>query len=220
MLNMISNEKEFKTISKEIWQIARILIKNKNTFILPTFNLRFPELKKTGKSIKFITTGFLIKFLLKRFDFKRTKKPMYNFAVIGPNSNKILKLKQTTAWGKNSVIRYLSEKKDTIGIGVNTNLLNFTWVTIHSCEEKLKVPYRYWKIFKGKNLDTKKNVSEKMFVRNLDKKKIDLKQKTLLKKLKKDGDLFLKKGKKVNYSIINLNKYYEKNLIYLQNLIK
>jgi len=171
MLNMISNEKEFKTISKEIWQIARILIKNKNTFILPTFNLRFPELKKTGKSIKFITTGFLIKFLLKRFDFKRTKKPMYNFAVIGPNSNKILKLKQTTAWGKNSVIRYLSEKKDTIGIGVNTNLLNFTWVTIHSCEEKLKVPYRYWKIFKGKNLDTKKNVSEKMFVRNLDKKK-------------------------------------------------
>ena len=37
-----------------------------------------------------------------------------------------------------------------IGIGINIDVTNFGWVTIHSCEEDLKVPYRYYKKFVGK----------------------------------------------------------------------
>ena len=145
---------------------------------------------------------------------------MYNYAVLGPNTKKILNLKQSTAWGDDSVIGFLSNDKDTLGLGVNTDLLSFTWVTIHSCEEKLKVPYRFWKIFKGKNLDTGKEVYEKMFVRHLNEKEMDLKQKKILKKLKNEKKLFLKKCIHSSYSIVNLNEYYLKNLNYLPSVLK
>ena len=75
-------------------------------------------------------------------------------------SEKILKLKQSTAWGSDSVINFLSASKKTIGLGINTSILSFFWVTIHSCEEYLKVPYRYYKTFYGKNIITKKKVKE------------------------------------------------------------
>ena len=117
---------------------------------------------------------------------------MYNYAVLGPNTKQILNLKQSTAWGDDSVIGFLSNDKDTLGLGVNIDLLSFTWVTIHSCEERLKVPYRFWKVFKGKNIDSGKEVYEKMFVRRFNENK-DLKQKKILKKLKSEDKLLKKK---------------------------
>tara|TARA_X000000950_G_C13903230_1_gene655712 strand:- start:155 stop:871 length:717 start_codon:yes stop_codon:yes gene_type:complete len=220
LINLISDKKKFSFTIKEFEKIIKVLIKNENTIILPTYNLNFPKLKFTGRAEKFITTGSMIKYILQKFKFKRTRKPMYNYAVLGPNSKQILDLKQSTAWGNDSVIGYLSNNKDTLGVGVNTDLLSFTWVTIHSCEEKLKVPYRFWKIFKGKNLDTGKDVYEKMFVRRLNEKKKDLKQKEILKKLKKENKLFIKKGIHGNYSIVLLNEYYLKNLNYLPRVLK
>ncbi len=220
LLNLISEKKKFGFTIKEFEKIIKVLAKNENTIILPTYNLNFPTLKLTGRAERFITTGSMIKYILRKFKFKRTQKPMYNYAVLGPNSKQILDLKQSTAWGSDSVIGYLSNNKDTLGIGVNTDLLSFTWVTIHSCEEELKVPYRFWKIFKGKNLDTGKDVYEKMFVRRLNEKKKDLKQKEILKKLKKENKLFIKKGIHGNYSIIYLNEYYLKNLNYLPRILK
>ena len=43
---------------------------------------------------------------------------MYNYAVLGPNTKKILNLKQSTAWGDDSVIGFLSNDKDTLGLGL------------------------------------------------------------------------------------------------------
>ena len=220
LLEVASNKKKIYNLINEFLIILKILIKNKNTIILPTYNLRFPHLKKTGKNVKFITTGYLIKFVVKKFNFNRTKKPMYNYAVLGPNSKKILKLKQITAWGDSSVIGYLAKQKETIGIGINTDLKKFTWVAIHACEEKLKVPYRFWKIFRGKNLDTRKNVSEKMFVRDLKKKEINLRPTIVSNKLIKSRDLFLKKSRNANYSVVNLNKYYIENLKHIKKITK
>ena len=85
---------------------------------------------------------------------------MYNYAVLGKKSKSILSLKQSTAWGENSIISYLS-KQNAIGIGINIDIENFGWVAIHCAEEKFKVPYRYYKKFKGINLDNKKKVFEK-----------------------------------------------------------
>jgi aminoglycoside 3-N-acetyltransferase len=220
LLSLITKEKKIKVVIKEFEKIVSQLIDNNNTIILPTFNLKFPSLKKTGYGENFITSGTMIKIILKKFNFKRTKKPMYNYAVIGPNSKKIINLKQTTAWGDDSVIGYLSNNKDTLGLGVNTDLLSFTWVTIHCCEETLKVPYRFWKTFRGKNLDNGKNVYEKMFVRHLDKEIVDLKQRNILNKLHKEKKLFIKKGRHVNYSLIYLKEYYLKNLKYLPKILK
>ena len=220
LASLMLNTKIFERTLFEVEKIVKVLIKNKNTIIIPTFNLNFPKTKKTSNDEKFITTGYLSKFLLKKFNFLRTSKPMYNYAVLGPNTKEILKLKQTTAWGKDSVLRFLSENSKTIGIGVNTSVFEFTWVTIHSCEEYLAVPYRFFKTFHGKNIITNKKVKERMFVRHLNKKEQNLKQYKILKNLVDKKKLIVKKGSHINYSVIYLKYYYLNNLKHVKKIVK
>ena len=59
-----------------------------------------------------------------------------------------------------------------------------------------------------------------MYVRYLNKKPIDLKQKKILKKLVLDKKLLRKKGVHANYSIIQLKDYYLRNLKYLPEILK
>ena len=136
---------------------------------------------------------------------------MYNYAVIGKKSKSIISLKQSTAWGENSIISYLS-KQNAIGIGINVDIENFGWVAIHCAEEKFKVPYRYYKKFKGINLENKKRVFEKMFVRNL-KKKLTTNSNKLYKRLAPK----IKKINKTNYKIymVNMNDAYEESCKFL-----
>ena len=63
----------------------------------------------------------------------------------------------------------MNKNSKAIGIGIDPN--NFGWVTIHVCEEFVQVPYRYFKNFKGYNIDLKKEVCEKMYVKKLSYKK-------------------------------------------------
>ena len=204
-------------VIKSLDEIVNILIKENKTIILPTFNLNFPNTKKTGNSDKYIQTGFVNKYLIKRYNFKRTKKPMYNYAVIGPNSNKILNLKQTTAWGDDSVIGYLV-KKCAFGIGLNIDKNFFKWLVIHYCEEKNRVPYRYYKMFRGKNIDMNLKVFEKMYVRNLNLNFVEdgrkLNKILIRKKIIKNLNF-----KKINISLLNLQKYYiEANKLLNKNI--
>ncbi len=202
----ITNIDQFNDILINSEKLVKELVKQKYTIIIPTYNFNFPNKKVTSFSKNFVTSGFFNKYLLEKFNFKRTKKPMYNYAVIGQKSKRIVELNQTTAWGRDSVISFLT-RHNCIGIGINIDVTNFGWVTIHSCEEDLKVPYRYYKKFAGKNIETKKLVYEKMYVRKLN-MKLNTKPKNLMKKLNKN------KIKTVKYkfhkvSIINLNEIYK-----------
>jgi len=163
---------DIKLINKNIIELFKILKRLKKNLILPTFNLEFPKTKKTNFDIKNIKTGYLNKFLCKKFNFKRTSKPMYNYALYGPKTKKILNLNQSTAWGNDSVIGYLV-KNNSYGLGINIDPKIFNWLVIHYCEEDARVPYRFYKKFYGYNTSTKKKVIEKMYVRNLKKNKIE-----------------------------------------------
>ena len=203
-------------IIRDLDLIISHLIKNKKTIILPTFNLNFPKTKKTGFSEKYIQTGFLNKYLVKKYKFLRTSRPMYNYGVIGPKSKKIINLKQSTAWGKDSVIGFLTKNK-ALGIGLNIDKKIFNWLVIHHCEEMNYVPYRYFKIFKGKNVDLKKIVEEKMYVRNL---KLNFVEdgRLINKKLIKKRYLTNFKFHKINITLLNLFKYYiEANSLLIKN---
>lgn len=169
--NLIFKHKK-KVINNNIIKLYRFLKNTNKNIILPTFNLKFPESKKTSHSISDITTGYLNKYLVKKFKFKRSNKPMYNYAVNGPDAKSICNMKQTTAWGKDSILGYLVTNK-SYGLGINIDPKIFNWLVIHYCEQALKVPYRYFKTFSGKNLSTKKNVKEKMYVRDYQKNKIE-----------------------------------------------
>tara|TARA_B110000046_G_scaffold183463_1_gene219634 strand:+ start:1329 stop:2057 length:729 start_codon:yes stop_codon:yes gene_type:complete len=186
-------------------QLIKFLIKNNKTIILPTFNLNFPKTKITGFEDKYIQTGFLNKYVCMKYKFYRTKKPMYNYAVLGPKKNDILNLKQNTAWGKDSVLGHLVENNCT-GIGLNIEKKFFNWLVIHYCEEKNKVPYRFYKTFKGRNINLKKNVYEKMYVRNLKKNFIEDGLK-INKQLLKKKTIKSFKIKHLSISLINLYDY-------------
>ena len=182
LIRNITSKKKLNIILKDSIKIIKKILKEKYTIIIPTYNFKFPENKVAGNSVQFITSGYLNKYLVKKFKFKRTNKPMYNYAVIGDEAKKILKLKQKTAWGGDSVIAYLANH-NTIGLGINIDIKDFGWVVIHAAEEKLKVPYRYYKTFIGKNIDNNQKVSEIMFVRKLD-KNLTTDSSNLYKKLK------------------------------------
>jgi aminoglycoside N3'-acetyltransferase len=203
-------------IIENLDNLINIFLKNKKTIILPAFNLNFPKTKKAGNSSNFIQTGFFNKYLIKKYKFFRTSRPMYNYAVIGPKSKNILKLKQETAWGKDSVIGYLT-KKNALGVGLNIDKKTFNWVVIHHCEEINKVPYRYYKIFRGKNIDLKSRVIEKMYVRDLN---LKFKYSKLInKKLIKKKFIRNFKFKKINVTLLNLFNYYkEANLLLKKDL--
>ena len=206
-LSILLIKNNYKDIINNILEIIEILIRNKNTIILPTFNFNFAKNKKTSFKEEFITTGYLNKLLLKKYSFKRTKKPIYNFAAYGPKSLEILNLKQTTAFGEDSVIGYLSlTNAESIGIGIDPN--NFNWVTIHVCEEIAKVPYRFYKKFKGLNLDTKKQISEVIFVRKK-KYKVENTGVKIYKNLKKRKKIVKFKFKNLDVINLRLNDYFK-----------
>ena len=168
------------------------LIKEKNTIIIPTYNFNFFQTRETNLQINSITTGYLNKRIVKEFNFKRTHRPIYNYAIIGPNTKELCNLEQTTAWGNDSVIGFLSMNKNSKAIGIGIDPNNFGWVTIHVCEEFVQVPYRYFKNFKGYNIDLKKEVCEKMYVKKLSYKK-EIKESLISKYLRKKKKLNTRK---------------------------
>tara|TARA_B100001540_G_C15712720_1_gene599334 strand:+ start:440 stop:1159 length:720 start_codon:yes stop_codon:yes gene_type:complete len=197
---------DVKKILKDLSNIVDLLVRNNNTIIIPAFNMNFPKSKKTSSNKKFITTGYFNKYLVEKYSFKRTNKPIYNYGLIGPNTKKLFELNQKTAFGIDSIIGYLSMNNSyAIGLGVDPS--KFNWVTIHVCEELYKVPYRFYKVFKGTNIDTKKKVFEKMYVR----RKRDNYQNygfKVYKKLIKNKKIKSFKSKNVNITLLNLTDYF------------
>jgi len=198
---------EIKIILKNINILIKKLVRNQNTIIIPTYNFNFAKTGVTSIDEKYITSGYLNKYLLKKFNFFRTKKPIYNYGVIGPNKDFILNLKQVSSFGKDSIIGYLSENNG-LGIGIGINPKKFSWVTIHVCEESAKVPYRFYKNFFGFNLKSKKKVSEKLYVR---KRNLNLENDgyPIFKKLVKGKDIINFRKNILNITILNLNQFYK-----------
>ena len=78
--------------------------------------MNFPKTKKTGFSEKYIQTGFLNKYLVKKYKFKNFKTNVQlwsNWTKIKNN-----KSKASTAWGKDLAIGFLTKNK-ALGIGLN-----------------------------------------------------------------------------------------------------
>ena len=69
-LSKIKNLERMKKTEIEIINFVKILKKNNKNIILPTYNMFFPENKKTNFSNDNITTGYINKILIKKFKFK------------------------------------------------------------------------------------------------------------------------------------------------------
>ena len=140
------------------------------TLLFPTFTWDFCIGKEYDIRSDKSETGSLSKVALQRSDFRRTKHPIYSFAVSGKDREKLLSLDDQSGWGPNSLFAYFHKsgaKNLFIGIDYKNG---FTFD--HYFEEKIGVDYRYFKYFESDYIDysgIKSRKKYKMYVRDLDK---------------------------------------------------
>lgn len=145
----------FKVIGKE------------GTLIMPTFTYSFCKNEVYDKMNSKSKMGILTEYFRKQKDTKRTNDPIFSFAIKGAKEELFLK-NTTSCFGENSVYDILAKENGKI-ILLGTKIVGYTFT--HFIEEKIKVPYRYFKEFKGKIILENKNLKEtkiNYYVRNLE----------------------------------------------------
>jgi aminoglycoside 3-N-acetyltransferase len=145
-------------------------IGSNGTLMFPTFNWDFCKGKDFDYRKTPSKTGSLSNLALKRKDFKRTKNPIYSFAVTGKDKEYICNLDHESCFGLNSPYGYLIENHGkNLFIDIQ-DIYRDAFTLVHVAEEAVGVSYRYFKNFSGNYIDKfkkKKHVNYKMFVRNL-----------------------------------------------------
>ena len=110
--------------------------------IMPAYTFDFPKTKRFDLKQK-PSTGAIAAWFLQGGE--RTHAPMNSYSTKWVME--ILNLKQTTAWGSDSVMEWLYRNNATfVSVGVST-LKSCSY--FHYAEELVQVPYRYYKTFVG-----------------------------------------------------------------------
>ena len=140
------------------------------TLLFPTYNWDFCKGKTFDYHNTPSKTGSLGTFALKHEGFRRTKHPIYSFAVWGKDQEYLCSLNNVHSFGIDSPFAFLKEK-NALNILLDVGFKNsFTFV--HYVEEQSGcVKYRYQKMFHAKYIDEFGKISDasySMFVRNLD----------------------------------------------------
>lgn len=133
------------------------------TVIFPTYNWdwcggRGFDFKNTPSQV-----GALSQIALDREDFRRTKHPIYSFAVWGKDQELLCGMNNKSAFGPDSPFAYFLENH-VINIIINVEFKHsFTFV--HFVEEQLmkNVPYRYMKNFRANYTDEFGNTQKRVY---------------------------------------------------------
>ena len=188
------------------------------TLLFPTYNWDFCK----GKGYDYQNTkslsGALGNFALKRKEFKRTKNPIYSYAVAGKDRDLICDLKHYSCFGLDSPFGYLIKNKGkNLFIGID---YKDGFTLIHVAEETIGVDYRYFKNFTGKYFDGNKSfkATYKMYVRELNK---NISMTAIDKKFDKvliNKKAYIKKTLNgIIFTSIDINKAYQALLYDLKN---
>ncbi|MFQ6342942.1 AAC(3) family N-acetyltransferase [Campylobacter sp. VTCC 70190] len=137
------------------------------TLVLQTFNWDFCKGRDYDILHSKSQTGALGNIALKRADFKRTKHPIYSFAVSGKAQAKLCSLENKGAFDSLSPFAFMYEN-DAFMVIVDLPLQDsFTFV--HFVEQNFNVSYRHNKSFSANYTDEKGKKEKRtydMFVRN------------------------------------------------------
>ncbi len=139
------------------------------TLIFPTYNWDFCHGTTFDYFMTKSKTGALSMAALKHPSFKRTKHPIYSFAVAGKYQDELCSMNNVSSFGADSPFAFLEQvNAQNVIIDVNySNCFTFT----HYLEQKIGVTYRYEKLFSGGYIDEHgiKSIREySMYVRDLD----------------------------------------------------
>lgn len=139
------------------------------TILIPTFNWDFCKGKTFDYRRTPCKTGSIGKAALKRTDFKRTKHPIYSFAVWGAGKDELCALENKSSFGADSPFTYCRDhnvKNYFIDVECQHS---FTFV--HYVEEQVGIKYRYIKDFTAGYIDENGVESQRTYsmnVRDLD----------------------------------------------------
>ena len=232
LLKMIISKKRgnIKFEIKDIIDKLIEVIKKDGTILVPTFNWDFCRglgfhYKKTLSH-----SGSLGNYVLKRRDFKRTKNPIYSFAVYGKDQEYLSNLDNKSCFEPNSPFGYMAKQNvKNLYIDID-NIYEDSFTLCHLVEQEVGVSYRFLKKFTGPYVHDgfkSKKEAYSMYVR-----KLNLKIRTgvnpLIKKhLIKKKAYIEKDFNKINFKIVKMKTAYEimindlrhkSNLIYKQKI--
>ncbi|MGJ3258676.1 MAG: AAC(3) family N-acetyltransferase [Rhodospirillales bacterium] len=126
------------------------------TLLMPAYNFEFPRTKVFDLTLSPPQVGILPERAWTRLGMKRTRQPMNSYFVCGPDTDAVLALPCTTAWGDDGVMGWMGRH--------NARLcsLGLPWEKsisyVHRCEQLAGVPYRYFKKFTGRLCDNGENL--------------------------------------------------------------
>jgi aminoglycoside 3-N-acetyltransferase len=158
-----------KDIPEFFIDLLQKAVGKKGTLLFPTFNWDFCQGKPFDYYKTPSKTGFLSKVALQRKDFKRTRHPIYSFAVWGEHQGYLCSLDNTDSFGSGSPFDFLYKqhgKNLLVDIDYQSS---FTF--LHFVEESVGVTYRYIKEFTSIYIDEYSESKQKkysMYVRNLE----------------------------------------------------
>ena len=140
--------------------------KSKGTIIVPTFTYSFTHKKNYDPKNSKSKVGYFSEIFRKKKDVLRTAHPIFSVAVTGKLKKKIINCSIRDCFGKNTFFDFFYKNNGkVICIGCDLDRITF----IHYLEQKLMVPYRYFKFFDGFviNQRDKTEIKTRYFVRNL-----------------------------------------------------
>lgn len=199
-------------IKKTIFDII-----GENGFIaVPTFNFNFAK----GDDFDVDNTpsdkmGVFSEFIRKNTSSKRTSHPMHSISILGKNSDHIASLEGNTEFSEGSAFDYLLKMKCKILFLGDS----FTETFFHIAEEKTKVPYRFWKTFRGNLIKNslKNSIEIQYYARKLEESPEPIIDVQKLFKFLDGRDIFNKSNnEKINLMICSSNSYVDNCLIKLK----
>jgi aminoglycoside 3-N-acetyltransferase len=146
-------------------------ITKEGTLLIPTYNWGFCKGKAFDYNKTPSKTGIIGDIALKRKDFKRTKHPIYSFAVWGKDMDFLCSLENKESFGADSPFAYL-EKVNAKNAFIGGASLRNCFTYVHYIEQKLGADYRFPKLFRSHYIDENNKDSIRdysMYVRYLDK---------------------------------------------------
>ena len=220
--NLLAFFKKTHHKPEKVWREIFENYKNK-TIIMPTFTFSINKNKKItwdynrSKS----ETGSLTEFFRKKISKRRTVHPIHSVSIYGPNCKDVPEHDCKSSFGSGSTWEWLANNKNVCNLSIGIGLDGGATIC-HYPEEKLKVNYRYFKLFKAKIIDKKKNLSERKYsyysrinnknfegINNWKRCENDLIKSKILKQIKIQGIIFQKMNcyNAVKYISMKLNKY-------------
>lgn len=140
------------------------------TLVFPTFNWEFCHGGTFNPGTTESTTGILSTLALQRPEFRRTKHPLYSFAVCGKYQDELCSMENKDSFGADSPFAYFRER-DAKQYFLDAPLSRGFTFPHYTEQQSGIVKYRYLKNFTSNYIDEQGNESVRtysMFVRDLD----------------------------------------------------